>query len=43
MDEDQPLKPANVLNIVATNQGHLELTRTIPTPPRLSPWGASRS
>ncbi len=31
MDEDQPLKPANVLNIVATNQGHLELTRTIPT------------
>ena len=31
MDEDQPLKPSNILNIVATNQGHLELTDAIPT------------
>jgi hydroxyacylglutathione hydrolase len=31
MDEDQPLKPSNILNIVATNQGHLELTPTVPT------------
>ena len=31
MDEDQPLKPSNILNIVATNQGHVELTSTIPT------------
>ena len=31
MSEDQPLKPSNILNIVATNQGHLELTATVPT------------
>ncbi len=36
MDEDQPLKPANILNIVATNQGHLELTPTIPSAAPLS-------
>jgi len=31
MEEDQPVKPSNILNIVATNQGNLELTETIPT------------
>ena len=30
MDEDQPLKPSNILNIVATNQGRLELTGAVP-------------
>lgn len=30
MQDDQPLKPANILNIVATNQGKLPLTRHIP-------------
>lgn len=29
MDEDQPIKPANILNIVAINQGRRELTRGI--------------
>ena len=31
MQEDQPLKPANILNIVATNQGKIPLTKEIPT------------
>ena len=30
MQEDQPLKPANILNIVATNQGKLPLTKEYP-------------
>ena len=30
MEEDQPLKPSNILNIVATNQGRRELTGSIP-------------
>ena len=30
MQEEQPLKPANILNIVATNQGHKELTCGVP-------------
>ncbi|WP_420644306.1 rhodanese-like domain-containing protein [Candidatus Leptofilum sp.] len=30
MQDDQPLKPANILNIVATNQGKLPLTKQIP-------------
>ncbi len=37
MDEDQPIKPANILNIVATNQGRRELTRGIPRAKALSP------
>jgi hydroxyacylglutathione hydrolase len=31
MDEAQPVRPANTLNIVAMNQGHRELTPTVPT------------
>jgi rhodanese-related sulfurtransferase len=34
MDEDQPLKPSNILNIVATNQGHRGLT---PARPKAKP------
>ncbi len=30
MQDDQPLKPANILNIVATNQGKRPLTKHIP-------------
>ncbi|WP_420631991.1 rhodanese-like domain-containing protein [Candidatus Leptofilum sp.] len=30
MQDDQPLKPANILNIVATNQGKLPLTKEYP-------------
>lgn len=30
MQDDQPLKPANILNIVATNQGKIPLTKHIP-------------
>lgn len=30
MEDDQPVKPANILNIVATNQGKRPLTREIP-------------
>jgi hypothetical protein len=30
MQEDQPLKPANILNIVATNQGKIPLTKEYP-------------
>jgi len=30
MEEDQPLKPSNILNIVATNQGHRGLTPAKP-------------
>jgi len=37
MDEDQPIKPANILNIVATNQGRRELTRGIPKAKALTP------
>lgn len=37
MDEDQPIKPANILNIVATNQGHRALTRGTPTANPLAP------
>jgi hydroxyacylglutathione hydrolase len=31
MQEEQPVKPANIANIVATNQGKLPLTMEIPT------------
>ena len=31
MQDEQPLKPANILNIVATNQGKRPLTKQIPT------------
>jgi hydroxyacylglutathione hydrolase len=37
MQGDQPLKPANILNIVATNQGHRPLTAGIPKAAPLSP------
>jgi rhodanese-related sulfurtransferase len=37
MDEDQPIKPANILNIVATNQGKRDVTRGIPKAKPLSP------
>ena len=37
MQDDQPLKPANILNIVATNQGIRPLTATIPKAKPLSP------
>ena len=37
MDEDQPIKPANVLNIVAINQGRRDLTRGVPRAKALSP------
>jgi hydroxyacylglutathione hydrolase len=30
MQDDQPLKPANILNIVATNQGKIPLTKEYP-------------
>lgn len=30
MEDEQPVKPANILNIVATNQGHRPLTRETP-------------
>lgn len=36
MQDDQPLKPANILNIVATNQGKRPLTSTIPAAKPLS-------
>ncbi len=31
MQDDQPVKPANIANIVATNQGHLPLTMETPS------------
>jgi hydroxyacylglutathione hydrolase len=37
MEEAQPIKPANILNIVATNQGRRELTRGVPHAEALSP------
>ncbi len=37
MDEDQPVKPANILNIVAINQGKREETRGTPKATPLSP------
>jgi hydroxyacylglutathione hydrolase len=37
MDEDQPLKPANILNIVAINQGHRALTTGRPQAKPLTP------
>jgi len=37
MQDDQPVKPANILSIVATNQGTRDLTRTRPTAQPLSP------
>jgi hydroxyacylglutathione hydrolase len=37
MQEAQPLKPANILNIVATNQGKLPLTKEIPKAAPLTP------
>lgn len=37
MQDDQPLKPANILNIVATNQGKKPLTRERPKAKPLSP------
>lgn len=36
MTEGQPARPANVLNIVAINQGRLPLTRVDPRPPPLA-------
>ena len=36
MQDDQPLKPANILNIVATNQGKLPLTKEMPEAAPLS-------
>ena len=36
MEEDQPLKPSNILNIIATNQGRLELTGQTPRAEPLS-------
>lgn len=39
MQEEQPLKPANILNIVATNQGRFPLTPTTPKAKPLSPAG----
>jgi hydroxyacylglutathione hydrolase len=36
MEDDQPLKPANILNIVATNQGKRPLTTTNPVAKPLS-------
>ena len=36
MQEEQPLKPANILNIVATNQGKRPLTKHIPKAAPLS-------
>jgi hydroxyacylglutathione hydrolase len=36
MDEDQPVKPANILNIVAINQGKRDETRGIPKAKALS-------
>ena len=35
MNEDQPIRPANILNIVAINQGRLPLTAETPTAPAL--------
>jgi hydroxyacylglutathione hydrolase len=37
MQDDQPVKPANILNIVATNQGKRALTPQIPKAKPLSP------
>lgn len=37
MDDDQPLKPANILNIVAVNQGKKPLTLETPKAKPLSP------
>lgn len=37
MQDDQPLKPANILNIVATNQGKRPLTNTTPVAKPLTP------
>ncbi len=37
MQDDQPVKPANILNIVATNQGRLPLTQEMPVAKPLSP------
>ena len=42
MDEDQPIKPANILNIVAINQGTRELTRGIPKAAPLGPADVER-
>lgn len=36
MQDEQPLKPANILNIVATNQGKRQLTPTMPKAKPLS-------
>ncbi|MCB8945496.1 MAG: hypothetical protein H6658_17235 [Ardenticatenaceae bacterium] len=37
MQDDQPLKPANILNIVATNQGKRPLTKHYPQAAALNP------
>lgn len=37
MQDDQPLKPANILNIVATNQGKRPLTKHYPKADALTP------
>ena len=39
MDEDQPVKPSNILNVIATNQGRLPLTGE---PPRAEPLSLER-
>ncbi|MEJ2204979.1 MAG: rhodanese-like domain-containing protein [Gemmatimonadota bacterium] len=41
MDEDQPVKPANILNIVAINQGKREETRGTPGAKPLAPQQAN--
>ena len=37
MQDEQPLKPANILNIVATNQGKRPLTKEKPIAKALTP------
>jgi hydroxyacylglutathione hydrolase len=37
MQDDQPVKPANILNIVATNQGKRSLTNSMPVATALTP------
>ena len=37
MEEEQPIKPANILNIVATNQGKRPVTKGRPKAKALSP------
>ncbi|MCP4426332.1 MAG: hypothetical protein GY803_17715 [Chloroflexi bacterium] len=37
MQDEQPVKPSNILNIVATNQGRRPLTMTAPVAKRMTP------